>query len=167
MSTVQNSINETTSSLTVSTGNLTVSLGNISTTAGSITSATTLTASSGAITATSGNIVISSGNLNLPATTATVGQITLNAIPYFHSFGSTTNIFVGYNAGNLTLTAANATFNTAVGYQALTSVVGSGADLGKQNTAIGKGALYALSDGVSNCSLGYNSGYALTTGNSN
>jgi len=66
---------------------------------------TTLTATSGAITATLGDVVITSGNLTLPTTTSTAGQITVNAVPYFHAKG-TNNLFLG-GAGNFTTTGAN------------------------------------------------------------
>jgi Chaperone of endosialidase len=151
-------VTATTGGVTASAGNIVATLGNINATAGSMSAGTTVTAGT--------NLVSTAGNLKLPSTTATVGQITLNAIPYFHSYGAINNLFVGYNAGNLTLTGANASNNTAIGYQSLVSLVGTNAGNGAHNTAVGSGSLSAITDGIACSALGYNAGLS-TTGDYN
>jgi hypothetical protein len=106
-----------------------------------------------------------SGSINLPATTPTVGQITMGGVPVLQTYNG--NFFAG-GAGNLTLTGvenagagANALAgltsgydNTAAGFHALmTDNVGhdntaNGAlalahnSAGSQNTAVGSGAMF-------------------------
>jgi len=97
----------------------------------------------GGITGCSGQ----TGVLNLPATTATSGMITLGGCtsPFLHGYGSA-NFFGGLNAGNFTLAGAN---NVGVGYTALGNLA-SGSD----NTAIGANA-FSLNDGGDNTAIGY------------
>jgi hypothetical protein len=86
-----------------------------------------------------------SGNLDLPATTATTGQIRLAGYPFLHVFG-TNNTFLGISSGNLTLTGM---YNTAVGHVAL-----RGNTSGNSNTAIGKDALAHNTSGSGGTGLG-------------
>lgn len=110
---------------------------------GSVTAGTTLTATLGAITATSGNVVITSGNLTLPLTTSAVGQIVQNGNRILHTYnGPTSQIFVGYQAGNFTLSQFF-------------------------NTGIGAGSLAALTSGSNNTGIGYFSGNVITSGTNN
>src|ERR1700679_819463 len=92
----------------------------------------------------SGNTVdiILNDSLLFPSTTANglMGVLFWNAAPTIQFFG-VNNTFIGEFAGNLTLTTANATENTAVGANALHDVVGSAANLGDANTAIGTDSL--------------------------
>ena len=124
------------------------------------------------------------------------------AIGYFamgdtNAIACSHNIFIGVNAGaggwtgstsdynvgvgNFTLDGAmnGASYNTAVGYQALSAVTtstnntgigyraGRVITTGVNNTAIGYSALYDLVDGSSNVAVGYRSGYESTSATSN
>lgn len=105
------------------------------------------------------------GVLNLPTTSATVGQIKINSAAWAHAFG-TNNTFIG-GAGNLTLTTANAQYNTAIGVSALSALVGTNSNEATQNTAGGFGSLNACTSGSYNSAWGYSSGIGFTTGNYN
>lgn len=155
--------NSSATGFTVSSGNISATTGTISTGASSITSATTLTASSGNITATLGDIAITSGNITLPVTSSsTVGVITKNTLggaggvhTFLHTYydsvgGNSYNIFLGWNAGNFTLSGAR--FNTGIG---------------GGNLAGNQGVLHAITSGQENTCVGYMSGGALTSGESN
>lgn len=97
-----------------------------------------------------GDLTITTGNLKLPTTSATVGQIMLNAVPWFHGYG-TANIFVGQNAGNLTFTTSSAINNTAVGYYALNAITGAQTTSDRRNVAVGFQAMkYSVSGSTSN-----------------
>ncbi|MBI4646697.1 MAG: hypothetical protein HY738_08945 [Bacteroidia bacterium] len=91
------------------------------------------------------------GSFRIPVTTASNGIIKMDANPYIHSFGGTSNFFAGVNAGNLTLTSSN---NTGIGYQALLSSTS-----GISNTAVGYNSLYSNTDGAGNFAGGYQSMY--------
>ncbi len=104
-----------------------------------------------------------------------VGVIWQNANTYIHSFGGVTNFFAGNQAGNLSMasTACSSgggvtnTYNTGVGYQALTSLAGTdcfnaGTESqpawqpeGAENTALGSQALQNLQTGWENTATGY------------
>jgi hypothetical protein len=116
------------------------------------------------------------GNLALPATaSASVGVITLGAVPFVHNFGSN-NTFLGSNAGNFTMTGTD---NTASGFEALfvnTTGVGNTANgvqalfrntTGSYNAASGVSALVNNTTGSSNIGIGTTAGQNLTTGNNN
>ena len=120
----------------------------------------------GNLTLTTGYVVLSSGNLALPATSATVGQVTINAVRVLHTYG-TDNTFVGTNAGSLTLTVANATLNTGIGVNSLLRLVGTNATEATQNCACGKDAGAYVTSGSYNSFFGMDSGNATTTGSSN
>lgn len=119
----------------------------------------TATSVTGSLTLTS---FLSAGTLlKLPTTTSTVGQLTINAVPVLHTYGTLGNVFVGPSAGNFTLTSTNATClgyqagnaltagpnNTYIGYQA--GVVDAGSR--GNHTAVGNGAmiLYTGNSGAS------------------
>ena len=88
------------------------------------------------------------GNLLLPTTlnSPTKGIIKSGTSTLLHTFGTSGNIFVGINAGNLT---NSATSNTALGDSALFNLLS-----GSSNTAIGINALYTNSSGSSNTANG-------------
>jgi hypothetical protein len=100
------------------------------------------------------------GVLNLPATTATSGMITLGGCndPFLHGYGSD-NFFGGLNAGNFTLTG---TWNVGVGSEALQNVT-----TGYGNTASGFAALSVNTTGYGNTASGSLALYYNATGNSN
>lgn len=134
---------------------------------GSVTAGTTITATSGAITATSGNVVLTSGNLVLTAaSSSTASSITQQGFRLMHTFatGGITdgNLFIGKEAGNYT--CGGATFNTAVGYQALKAVTGV---VNNDNTAIGTNSLTLLTSGIENVGCGAFSFSQLATGSYN
>lgn len=117
---------------------------------------------SNGMTVDTGDAVLTSGNLKLPTTSATVGQVQINSVPVLQTYG-THNTFLGADAGNFTLTVANASNNVGVGAGALNDLVGTAASQGYANVALGS---YALSTGteIAGCiALGYNSGTNYTT----
>jgi hypothetical protein len=101
------------------------------------------------------------GNIDMPATNAagSTGILYLDATPHYQALG-TNNTFVGEEAGNLTLTVANATDEVACGYQSLHHVTS-----GQYNTAIGSSSLH-VTTGSNNIALGYNAGSALVAAES-
>lgn len=134
---------------------------------GSLTATTTLTASSGAITASSGNVVLTSGNLVFTAASAsTTSSITQQGFRLMHTFGTggitDGNLYIGKEAGNYT--SGGATFNTAVGYQALKSITGV---INNDNTAVGTNSLTLLTSGIENVGCGAFSFSQLATGSYN
>lgn len=117
-------------------------------------------------------------NLDLPTTTgANVGIIYKSGLRIFHTFGNN-NLFLGYNAGNFTLSnSSNANVgvgtgtlaglttgfeNTAVGNVALNFVTS-----GKYNSAFGSFALQPNTTGDNNSAFGYASLRNNTSGNYN
>lgn len=135
------------------------------------------------------NITVN-GNVVMVASTATTGIFYKGSNYFLHDFkhptGSTAvpqgfNIFLGENAGNLTmgsgatnvafgsrntgfgrevmLTATNAYRNVAVGDISLRSVT-----TGAQNTAIGSESLYAVTTTSNNVAIGYSAGRYLANG---
>lgn len=86
--------------------------------------------------------VSTAGDFNLPATTASAGKLTINAINFLSNGGDASNTFVGGNSGNTT--------NTSNG-----------------STGIGEFALNALTSGISNTITGHVAANTLTTGNFN
>lgn len=128
----------------------------------------------------SGNFSTTAGNIELPTTSSTsVGVITQNNIPFLHSIGDPTNVFLGENAGgafaasnpwnvgigSLALNAiTTGAFNVAVGYSALTALTST-----TSNTAIGYDSMVAITGagGSDNTALGYTSLNAITTGSLN
>ena len=144
---------------------------------GSIQSTTTVTAGTG-LTVTTGNAVISAGNLTLPTTSATAGNILINASRFVHAYG-TGNTFIGSVAGNYTLTVGSAVNNTAVGNLALDALTtgdrntcvgvsaGGSITTGQFNTVVGVSSFQANTSGTNNTCLGRSSGTTMTGGSQN
>lgn len=84
----------------------------------------------------------------------------------FSNFG-TANTFSGESAGNITLTIANATHNTAIGTASLNALVGTAGGNAQNNTALGAGSLQDLTNGSQNLAAGTGSAATLLTGNYN
>ena len=119
--------------------------------------------------------VLSLDAINLPATTATTGQITLGGPRMLHAFGNN-NLFLGQGAGNFTMSGSyntasgfqalysntTASFNTASGYQALYYNT-----TGNNNSASGAFALYSNTIGGSNSASGTSALLSNTAGNEN
>jgi hypothetical protein len=129
-----------------------------------------VSATSNTVTATtapsiSGTYTTTAGNFELPTTSSTAGQITVNGTPWIHSYG-TANTWIG-QSGNLTLNTANASGNIGIGYGCLASIVGSGASLAQHNIALGYNTLALLTDGIDNTTHGVNSGAQILTGSFN
>jgi hypothetical protein len=116
----------------------------------------------------SGNTIDSSnnvtlvGNLSLPIATSSVGQILLGNTRLLHTFGPSSgfnSIFLGYQAGNFTLTGDA---NIMVGRDAGQSIT-----TGNNNTGVGYIALRFVTTGQNNLAMGASTGAALTTGSNN
>jgi hypothetical protein len=106
-----------------------------------------------------GNLFLTNGNLDLPNTSSgSVGVVTKAGNPFLHNFG-TNNTFVGYFAGNTSLTGGG---NTGVGHTALDSTT-----TGFSNTAIGASTLVVNTTGNSNTAVGASALNGNTTGSSN
>jgi hypothetical protein len=86
------------------------------------------------------------GNLNLPITTATGGIIYSGGSTLLHSYGSQ-NVFVGLNAGNLTMSGVD---NIGIGFEALQDNT-----TGNDNTADGVYSLFSNMSGSYNTANGY------------
>lgn len=84
-----------------------------------------------------GGVVGESFAIRMGATNSAGIQLTNADSSLLHNYG-TSNIFLGQNAGNFTLTTASATFNVAVGYNAMPAIT-----TGSTNTAIGAFALFS------------------------
>ena len=107
-----------------------------------------------------GTQTITGGNLALPPTTSSaVGVLSIGGAPFVHSYGASSNTFVGRNAGNFSMTGA---YNTGIGSLALLSN-GSGAS----NTATGWSALVSNTLGSSNTASGYSALYSNNAGANN
>lgn len=126
---------------------------------GTIAATTTVTAGT--------NLVSTAGLLSLPATSSTVGQITIGGNVLFHTYGGEAgndawrNLFVGKDAGNFTCsTAVNYGANIGIGCLALRSLTG-----GQENFALGYKALNALqgnaNNGYRNVAIGNYAGYRI------
>lgn len=135
---------------------------------GSVTGSTvTITGgSSGAVfTGSSTTLTLSFNELNLPATTtSSLGVINIGGSPFIHAFGAVAdnNTFVGYGAGNFTLTTGTAEDNTGIGHLALSSLT-----TGAVNTAIGNSCATSIQDGSQNVAIGHVSLVNCTSGNQN
>ena len=99
-----------------------------------------------------------SNNINLPNSTADMGNILKEGVRFIHNFGED-NTFVGEDAGNFTVSGAN---NTATGSLALESNT-----TGDANTAIGKNALQNNTTGTFNTATGVLALFSNTTGGNN
>ena len=101
----------------------------------------------------SGNTTFS-GDLNLSATnsSATVGVVNIGGTPFLQAYGHNglgdENTFLGYTAGDFSLTGHQ---NTGLGGFALNALTS-----GSLNTAVGANALQFTSNGSENTAVGYN-----------
>jgi hypothetical protein len=98
---------------------------------------------------------------------------------FLHGFGSSGNVFLGENAGNVTLTIGTASANVGAGRTALhglTSGLGNtavgdrsllSATSGSNNVAVGSRALENSTAGNGNVALGVLAGFSLTAGSNN
>jgi hypothetical protein len=107
----------------------------------------------------SGNSVNLNGVLSMPNSTATTGNLLKGGALFLHNYGAGSNVFLGLNAGNLSLTGNN---NTGLGSYALHS-----ATTGCCNTATGNNALLQNTTGGGNTAAGDGALYSNTTGSSN
>lgn len=123
-------------------------------------SGTALTISGGGCSVT-GTVSITAGNLALPTTSSTAGNITVNGTRYWNSYG-TSNLFLGDNAGNYTLTTGSAKFNFLIGTDS-----GSATTTGTYNSALGYRALRLATSGSNNVAIGNNAGENITTSGDN
>lgn len=98
--------------------------------------------------------------LDLPATTATDGIITIGGERLIHSFGGTTSFFAGRASGNLTQSGAEQ--NTGLGVGSLNSVTN-----GDDNTAIGFRVLEGNTEGLRNTGVGVDALLANVGGDDN
>lgn len=140
--------------VTIATGGAvkTTTLGSTNT-----TSTTTLNAGSGGV-----NV---SNFLALPTSTSTTtGIIKLGANVRIHNYGADAdhNIFMGFTAGNFTMTTGSAIANTGLGWLCLNALT-----TGQVNTAVGAVTQNAVTTGQYNCSYGYNTLPGITTGSYN
>lgn len=138
-----------------------------------------------AITVSTGDVTISNGRLNLAVTNAagTIGMITSSGNRFIHNFG-TANTFVGFLAGNTTLTVGSATNNTTLGILSGTAIttasgsvfVGGAAGLrvttGNDNTAVGSNSMAAsgvagVTTGGQNTALGNDTLWQIDSGSRN
>ncbi len=98
--------------------------------------------------------------LRLESTTgSSSGVLLINGASFLHNYGSSSNTFLGKNAGNFTLTGQ---YNTAVGEGALFSLTS-----GSRNSAFGFGSLSNNTSGSENSAFGHGSLSFNTTGNYN
>src|SRR5262249_61768601 len=84
------------------------------------------------------------GNLTMEDSTATVGNVLKEDVPFIHNFGER-NTFIGLNAGNLMLTGS---YNTGAGFEALFANT-----TGFDNTSVGGLALRSNIGGAPNPTL--------------
>lgn len=109
------------------------------------------------------SVTIGIGNINLPATTSSGGQVTIDANVVLHSYGDPTgSIFVGPNAGNFSNTTGPNAANSSLGSNTLVALT-----TGINNTALGAGSLFELTSGAQNCALSTSALGRLTTGDNN
>lgn len=113
----------------------------------------------GTLGASNSTMVTLAGNLTLPTTTSTTGTLYSNTDRLLHTYGGATNLFLGIQAGNFTMTG---TENSGIGYQTLDAVT-----TGNSNMAFGAQSLSALTTGNYNVAIGRQALLALTTGSQN
>ena len=105
-------------------------------------------------------------SLYLPNTTgSTIGVIFKGGVRFIHDYpGTGTNIFVGTNSGNFTMSTGlgNSVENTAVGTSTLQALT-----TGSYNNAFGNGALAANQTGTDNSAFGNAALYTNTAGTDN
>jgi len=133
--------------LTVSGGGITCTSGAIAASSGAVSASTTVTAGT--------NLISTAGNLNLPSSNAafTTGTININGTHVFSLGTATSNLLVGYDAGQ----AGNTTHtkNTFIGYQAgsFTNTSDPTNGGGSENVAVGYYAMGAGPVGDHNSNL--------------
>jgi len=98
------------------------------------------------------------GSLNLENSSATSGNILKSGVPFLHNYG-TFNTFLGFDAGNFTMTGVR---NTASGSVALFNNT-----TGSSNTASGDSALFSNTTGNENTASGQLALFNNTTGSDN
>lgn len=102
---------------------------------------------------------IDTGNLDLRPSTASTGNITKNGALFLHNIGLN-NIFLGLNAGNVTMTGQG--HNIGLGSYVLNSNT-----TGDENTGSGSNALRSNTTGFSNTAVGAYALYANQSGSHN
>jgi len=107
-----------------------------------------------------GSQSIQGGTLDFDTATAAGGYIAKGGVQFLHDFG-TRNVFLGWAAGNFTMTNL-ARDNTAVGNQSLSSTTS-----GPFNVAIGNRALLSNTTGFGNVGVGVNALVLNQNGGSN
>lgn len=122
------------------------------------------------LTVTTGDATISAGNINLPEVTgATVGVLTgepntaTGATRLLHTYNPTAasaNLFLGYNAGNFTLT-------TAVRNECIGASSYAGLTTGTRNVGLGESTGVRATTGILQTYIGNQAGAAVTTGTLN
>src|SRR5579863_3777734 len=113
---------------------------------------------SGASGTFSGNVSLT-GNLSLANSSSTAGNLLKGGSLFLHNFGAGSNVFLGLNAGNLSMTGNN---NSGIGSYALHAVT-----TGCCNTASGNNALLQNTTGGGNTASGDGALYSNTTGSGN
>jgi len=104
------------------------------------------------------------GSFFLPMTDAAgAGRLYIDNKIIFQTYGNATdyNIFLGYQAGNVSLTGGTAKFNVGVGYRSLL-----GLTTGNRNLSFGPLNLTSLQTGAYNVCIGYGGGSTYTTSES-
>ena len=118
-----------------------------------------LTLVEGDINVTDGDVRLDAGSIYLEPTTASGdGTIYVDSARWISNYG-TSNVFMGKNAGNTTLTLADALYNIGIGENALTA-----ATIASRNVAVGYGALSSATSGDRNVAIGMNAATNLTEG---
>lgn len=132
-----------------------------------------ITTNNNALTLTSGDFTISgtgvnaAGNMHFPFTEASgsKGLIFIEKSgfgPFTFLNTLSANIFMGFSAGNLTLTPGVGIQNTSLGADTL-----QGITTGASNDAFGNAALQQVSSGSNNDAFGWTAGTSVTTGSNN
>lgn len=111
----------------------------------------------------SGSYTTTGGNINLSTTNAggTEGVISFGGLPVVSLYGGS-NIFVGEESGNFTLSPLIAVGNSGFGNAVLARLA-----TGSYNTSLGYGSATLLSSGSGNVMYGANSGLNLLSGSNN
>lgn len=127
----------------------------------SLTTTGAITAGTG-MTIAANDLDVVSGSINLPTTTATDGQITINGNSFLHTYG-TRNTFVGDLSGSFNINTTTNSDNVGIGYNTLGSLI-SHATLSNYNVAIGSGVMSSATLAYKNTVIGYNAGSSITDG---
>ncbi len=115
------------------------------------------------------------GNLRLPVSTSTAGIIKSGADNFLYNLNGT-DVFLGKNAGNFTMTGTN---NLGIGYQSLATNTSGAENIalgyqslavntsGRDNIAVGRGSLWRNTSGGYNIAIGASSLESNTSGSVN